>query len=592
MPLEIIRSPEHSRPRSLGWLAVRWIEHFCLYGPGDIQGTPLDIGQPGAIPLADELVELTVDVYALAEDGRRLYDSAFYSRPKGADKSGHAGRIALFEALGPCRFAGFAKGGERFEWMDFRYVYEPGEPMGAQVTYPFIRILATEEEQAGNIYDTVFFNCSEGPLREAFRRKDDVGLTRIYLPGGGEVRPSTASNAAKDGGLETHVAYDETHLYITPELKRMHATTRRNLTKRMESEPWSFEVSTMYAPGQNSIAELSHKRAQDIRDGKIRIPRAYFNHRQAPPGVDLADESALRAALAEAYGDAASYTDFDRKVSEIYDPVNLVDDSLRYYLNMVTAHSESWLSLDDWDLLERPGFVPEDGSAITLGLYGTVTGDGPALIGSDVETGQLFKIAVWSPAQYEGEVPRELVDIALRAAFARWDVVGCYVAREGWAGNIDIWESSLGANLCVAFSRRHPMQYDLTGRQAEEEGDALVGKKSIVQAAEDFRAVILDGARIVRGLDPELRAAVIASLPLTHDGDTELRQHVANARRRPIGGQGLTFGKEYRDSPLVVEAVKAAVLARQCRQDYIALPEDKKRQKTGSVYDDRGVRRL
>ena len=71
-----------------------------------------------------------VDVYAHEKAGRRLYDDAFFSRAKGRAKSELAAFISLFEAFGPCRFAGFAEGGETFQWRDFRYEYAPGEPMG------------------------------------------------------------------------------------------------------------------------------------------------------------------------------------------------------------------------------------------------------------------------------------------------------------------------------------------------------------------------------------------------------------------------------------------------------------------------------
>src|SRR3546814_860406 len=108
VPVERIRAPQHDRNRSLGWLAAAWMEHFCVHGPGDIQGRPLSVAAPDGIPLSDELTTLLVDSYALEDEGRRLYDSVFFSRPKGADKSGHAARIALFEAFGPCRFGGWA----------------------------------------------------------------------------------------------------------------------------------------------------------------------------------------------------------------------------------------------------------------------------------------------------------------------------------------------------------------------------------------------------------------------------------------------------------------------------------------------------
>ena len=90
---ELIRAPEHNRTLSLGWLAVWWIEKFCVHGPGDVQGQP--------VRLDDEFTAFIVDVYALDGDGRRFYDSAFISRAKGRAKSELAGFIVLFEAMGP-----------------------------------------------------------------------------------------------------------------------------------------------------------------------------------------------------------------------------------------------------------------------------------------------------------------------------------------------------------------------------------------------------------------------------------------------------------------------------------------------------------
>lgn len=576
MPLEIVTAPGHDRNRSLGWLGVAWIEWFCVYGPGDILGTPLRPGLPGAIPLADELAALTVDLYALDERGRRYYDSGFYSRPKGADKSGHAARIALFEALGPCRFGGFAEGGEVFEWMDFRYEYQPGEPMGRRIVSPFVRILATEEGQTGNVYDTIHENCDDGPLREAFGRRDDVGLTRIFLPGGGEIRPSTASSSAKDGGLETHTSFDETHLYVVPELKRMYATVRRNLTKRKDAEPWSNETSTMYAPGQNSVAEESHKLAQRIRDGKVKRSRLYFNHRQAPPNTDLADEASLRAGLIEAYGDAASYLDLDRKVDEIWDIRNDPDDSRRYYLNQVTAHSAAWITPQEWDSLARPDYQPADGAQVTLGLDGSATDDHTALIACEVETGFEWPIEIWDPAEHGGELPRDAVREAVRGAFEQYDVVGFYSDVHPLESLVDEFELEYAEGLCVKSTTRHPIAWDMRAKKSEEE-DTIGGREAVLLAVEAFHAAIVESARRVAEAGDEA-ASLVASgeLPVTHSGEPRMRQHFVNARRRPVGRR-ITFGKEHQGSANKIDSVAAAMLARQCRQDYLALPESKKR---------------
>ena len=199
---ELIRADSHDRNRSLGWLAIWWIETFCVHGPGDVQGTP--------VVLDDEFAGFILDVYAIDEQGRRNYDSAFMSRAKGRAKSELAGFIVLFEAFGPCRFLQFAEGGETYSNKGKIYTYAPGEPIGVEVVSPVIRCLATEEGQAGNTYDNVHFNLTEGPLAEGLPR-DAAGLTRIFIPGGGEIIPSTASNSSKDGGKESCVVFFETH---------------------------------------------------------------------------------------------------------------------------------------------------------------------------------------------------------------------------------------------------------------------------------------------------------------------------------------------------------------------------------------------
>jgi len=44
-----------------------------------------------------------------------------------------------------------------------------------------IRCLATEEGQAGNTYDGVYYNLTEGPLSEGLSA-NAAGLTRTFLP--------------------------------------------------------------------------------------------------------------------------------------------------------------------------------------------------------------------------------------------------------------------------------------------------------------------------------------------------------------------------------------------------------------------------
>jgi hypothetical protein len=83
--------------------------------------------------------------------------------------------IECFEALGPCRFDHWAEPGEVSDW---GYEYEEGEPVGKPLTYVEALNVATEEGQAGNTYDAVYYmlhpdTCSPELLAEFGRL--DVG---------------------------------------------------------------------------------------------------------------------------------------------------------------------------------------------------------------------------------------------------------------------------------------------------------------------------------------------------------------------------------------------------------------------------------
>lgn len=531
---ELIRATNHDRQRSLGWLAAWWVQSFCVHGPGDVQGQTVE--------LDDEFYAFLLDVYALDDNGRRLYDSAFLSRAKGRAKSELAGFIVLFESMGPARFAGWAVGGETFERDGKVFKYEPGDPMGQFVTAPVIRCLATEETQAGNTYDNVYFNLTEGPLANGLPR-DAAGLTRIFLPGGGEIIPSTASNSSKDGGKETMVVFDETHLYTRPDLKRMYQTVRRNLAKRKQAEPWSLETSTMYLPGEKSVAEETHDLAKSIREGKTKRQRLLFDHREAPADVDLTDEQEVRVALQETYGPFADVMDIERIIAEIYDPRNDPADSRRYYFNQPTSAKDAWLTAPEWNSCFADLPV-EAGEEVTLGFDGSrkrsrgVT-DATALVGCRVSDGHVFEIKTWEqpdgPAGEDWEIPTVEVDYEVRKAFETYNVVGMFADPARWESYIATWESDFGKKLKVKSSQSHPIEWWMSGNRAY----------LVVRAVEQFANAVVDRE-------------------LTHDGALTLTRHVLNSRRR-AGRSGITISKEHPDSRNKIDGAVAAVLAYQAR---------------------------
>lgn len=571
MPHVTVRAPGHDRSRSLGWLAVAWMEYFVVHGPGDVQGMPVSHG--------DEYTGFVVDCYALGEggkdDGRMMYDSAFFSRPKGCDKSGLGARLGLFEALGPCRFLGWAEGGEvyRDPWgLGFEYVYEAGEPMGRPVTVPYLRIMATEEGQTGNVYDTIYFNLTDDAARLSHVPNVDPGLTKINLPDGGEITPSTASSSSKDGGKETWVCFDETHLYNTPELRRMYATVTRNLRKRKKiAQTWYLETTTMFAPGQDSVAERTYEEAEAIREGRKKRGRArlIYDHRY---GVvkDLKNEVELRAALRDAYGDAMEWIDEDTLVDDFYDLRNDSADGKRYFLNSRTSSSDAWMDPDAWELCRREEEIAA-GELVTLGFDGSIRDDATALTACRVSDGHLQLLGVWEkPEGPEGDgwqVDRESVNAAVASAFEKYEVCGFYCDPPHWQDYVDAWTRDYGESLQVRAVLSRPLEW-WTNRPTAME-----------QALNRFTEAVDDKGLSWAGVDK----ADDVETSFARRG-LALARHVLNAKRRPMGGnRHIGIGKEHPKSPKKIDAAMSATLAYECRADAVAAGITKRKKRTGRL---------
>lgn len=469
MPRQLITNPEADRDRSLGWLAAWWIETFVVQGPGDVEGEPILHG--------DEFTGFIVDCYALDANGRRLIDSAFFSRPKGCNKSGLAAELVLFEALGPCRFAGWAKGGEEYTFLGKTYTYAKGEPMGKIVKYPFVRIMATEDGQTGNVFDMVYNNLEDGPLADFKAYGMRVNRAKIDLPFGGEIIPSTAGAASKDGGKETFVVFDESHLYTTKTLKQMYSTVTRNLNKRKKiAETWALETTTMYLPGEDSVAEDTYRYAQIIweatrtlgegekRKAKVKRSRLLFDHRWGEiTREDMSDEQKLMQAVEDAYGEALEWNSVEGIVDDLFDPRRSETEARRYFLNTITGHEDAWLQPSEVNAVLTEGLSYDDVKdgdigrnqsvwqgkvRITLGFDGAITNDATALIGCRVEDGALFVIRIEEqpdgPEAKDWVVNFQAFDAAVARAHEDFEVVGFFADPPHWQDYVDKWNREWG----------------------------------------------------------------------------------------------------------------------------------------------------
>jgi phage terminase large subunit-like protein len=498
---------KHGHP-TLGWQVIDWAETYLCHGPGDVQGEPLVFD--------DEMTSFLLCAYALHEDGRRRYDECLLSRPKGRAKTELAAAVVCAEALGPVRFAGWNA---------------DGEPVGAPVTYPFIRCLATEEDQSGNTYGAAAFMFSHGEV--ANEHPVDLGRdwqssTRIYLPGGGEIRPSTAASASKDGGKESFAVADEPHLYVLPENRRMYDTVFRNMAKRKKAAPWMLSTSTMFAPGQESTAEKLHRAAK-------KNDRLLLDHKGARRHLEFTDDAGLLTELEYVYGDGWAWMDQARLLKSVQDDEADESDRRRYFLNEPWKGDDAWLDVRDWDACKAEKTI-EPGEAVVLGFDGAQYDDSTALICCRISDGHLFVIGIWEkPLGQDGvgwEVDRQLVEDVLEDAFTRYDVRLMWPDPWGdWRPYVDRWAARWPGRV-VEFDTRHK-------------------------------------TKMCRAL--ELIAADVKNHALTHDGSKVLAQHVANARKR-ISGDLYTISKDQRKSPRKIDAAVAATLAYAARAEALDMP--------------------
>jgi hypothetical protein len=508
---------------TLGPQVCDWIEEHCVYGPGSLRGRPAELD-----------TEKRAVIYSLyevhppgtARASQRRYDRAGISARKGWSKTELGAWVTAGELHpdAPVRCDGFDAN---------------GEPVGVGVTDPYIPILATAQEQADDLgYRVLYVVLSEGPLANDF----DIGLEKITRKAGDGLAQALAQAPdSRDGALTTFQWFDETHRATRPSLIKAHRTMLANAPKRPLDEPWSLETTTMFAPGEGSIAESTFRYAQEIAKGKVRNPRLFFFHRQASDGHDLATAKGLRAAIREASGPAVlGWSDVERIASQWDEP----DADRRYlervWLNRPVSSDAQAFDTTAWDDGARPGEHIERGALAVLGFDGSRSRDGTALVATCVRTGRQELLGLWErpPGDEEWTVPDAQVNAAVDGAFERFDVWRLYADPWKWRDELNAWAGRHGQQRIIDWPTNRP--------------------KPMAYAVRRYVRAVADGEQ-------------------THDGNRDFARHIANAHKRPVPGlfdedgrQMSVIGKERDDSPLLMDAAMAGCLSWEARGDAVA----------------------
>lgn len=505
------RVPELDRKPwpSLGGELADWMEANLVYGPGDRLGDPIE--------LTDELVLFlfrAFEVYPRGHElaGRRRFKRVALSRRKGIGKTELAAWLAIAELdpSAPVRCDGFRK--VAGEWI----------PVGRNVHDPYIPMVGVTEEQTEDLaYAAVRQILEHSELGDLY----DVGLERImHTQAPGKIAALAAAPSARDGARTTFQHFDETHLFVSPRLKNAHATMLRNIPKRKAADAWSLETTTMYGPGEDSIAERTHMYAKAIARGELTDATLYFDHRQAAETWDLDDPEQLREAIAEASGDAVTFADVEGIEGLFSDPTADINTLRRYWLGQPRRASEHWGVVRTWDELAAKR-APKSRKAgpVVLAFDGSYSRDSTVLIGATVEA----RPYVWVEAAWEKpitdpswRVPRGDVLEAVEQAMNRYDVLELAPDPPGWHLEVEGWEQTYG-ETCVRFETNKP---------------SLMGP-----ACDSFEQGVADRA-------------------LRHDGAEILRRHLNNAVPVVRGGKTV-ITKESSDSPNKIDAAVGAVIA-------------------------------
>lgn len=519
MSVLITPSLESKPYPTLGPQVCRFIEDHLVFGPGDLRGEPAVLD-----PEKRALIYRMYEVYPRRHEqaGRRRFRRVAISLRKGSAKTEFAAWVAAVELhhAGPVRCVG----------------WNGNEPIGGPVNDPYIPLVAFTEEQSEELcYGALLAILERSTIADDF----DLGLTRIMRKdGAGKAVALAGAPGARDGARTTFQVFDETHRMTHARLKRAHRTMLANLPKRRLADAWSLETTTAYSPGEGSVAEDTMDYARDVAAGKIKDSKLFFFHRQASEKHDLETPEGRLAAVKEASGPLADWSDLTGIVDQWQDPSADRAFLERVWLNRPVKSSGRAFDAEKWRGLADPRGRPAPGALITLGFDGARNRDSTALVGTDVAAGYQFLLGLWERPAHgeEWTVPLAEVREAMADAFDTWDVWRLYADPPYWETQVDEWAGEYGDKVVAWYTNRY---------------------RAIAYAVRAFNNAITEGE-------------------ISHDGDEDLARHIGNAARHELSlrddeGRPLWYiQKERPDSPHKIDAAMAAVLSWEARGDAVA----------------------
>ena len=491
------------------------IEDRLVFGPGDLRGQRAQLDEEQRA-----LIYRMYEVHPKGDprEGKRRFQRVHLSLRKGLRKTELAAWIAATELddESPVRFDGWRKVGKAWE------------PVGRPVTDPYIPMLAYTEDQSEELgYGALYAILSDSNC--TISDKFDIGLERIMrIDGHGKAVALANAPDQADGDRTTFQHKDETHRWVLPRHKETDQVTRANLLKRPISDPWELSTTTMYAPGEGSVAEGVHDFARKVATGEVPNPRLFFFHRQASPKWDLSNREQRVEAIKEASGIAVEWSDIEGISGQWDDPDADLAYLERAWTNRPVQSENTAFDAERWKVLARPDYRPPLGSKITAGFDGSRYWDATALVATEIATGFQWTVKVWArpdlPPSVEWEVPLDEVEAAVDTLFHDYNVWRFYADPSKWQGPLADWAGRYGDRRVLSWEQNRTIQQ--------------------ARALRTYREAMTAGE-------------------ISHDGNPIFGAHIGNARKRHLnqrdedGSPMWVIQKERPNSPHKIDAAQA-----------------------------------
>jgi hypothetical protein len=344
----------------------------------------------------------------------------------------------------------------------------------------------------------------------------------------------------------------------------------RNATKAPGGTSRVGRITNAYEPGEDSVAERDREAYENSLAGKCADTGQLYDSIEADPAAPLTAEDAPE--VVETIRGDSVWLDTQSIVKSILDPRNPPSRSRRFWYNQITATEDAWMTPQLWDTIADPDQLVLPDEPIVAFFDGSKSDDTTGLVGCRISDGHVFRIGSWSkPAGERGYgwiVPRDEVDASVAAMFSSYTVQALFAdpsdtrddeGERFWEPTIDEWHRTYGRDLEVWAVRSGDRQHSIAWDMRSPERMA-----TFTQAAMRFCTEVQDRT-------------------FTHDGDRSMRGHVLNARRRP-NKNGVSLGKEHRESSRKVDLAVCAVGARMLRRLVLNKAAADKPPRSGKVW--------